>query len=327
MVEVHDAYGTRETEALQFPVPGGAIAQIDHFSRRRTETTTELVQHHRSKGLCALSRGHIGGRVQIAPRRLAGDRVLSEKRTDFDLMGLRAAIGLTALAALEFVMSQGSAGAVGSDINPGRALFPRRQMGSEESFGQGAQIGRQSRKLSGVDVQAGIGMKRLFGLPKGVFGGAAAHQGGHSRRIPIHQSQGFVHRKATRSIGAVVIVVANQRKIAKEGMHGAFLAAHPALARTSGVAGYTQVRQGQQPAQELVAHALRGLPQAVLQPRDIAQLLAVECLGRRIHETVQFLRPSVYRLVGFFLLSDGGAASIADSSKWAIWRSRACACR
>ena len=100
-----------------------------------------------------------------------------------------------------------------------------------------------------------------------------------------------------------MIVVAYQRDVTKEGMSDAFLAANPTLPLSRLDGWHAQTRQGQQPAKHIAAHTLRGLAQTVLQPRDIAQFLALKGLGCRIDEAMQFLSPDVYRFVGFFLLS------------------------
>lgn len=54
--------------------------------------------------------------------------------------------------------------------------------------------------------------------------------------------------------------------------------------------------------------------QTVLQPSQIAEVLALEGLGGGVDEAVKFLRPEIYFGVEFFLLSEGRGAAWAISS-------------
>jgi len=99
---------------------------------------------------------------------------------------------------------------------------------------------------------------------------------------------------------------------------GPRLVGNPALSGLGVIARHTQARQGNQPLQYIAAHPLRSLAQAVLQPRDRAEVLGQERLGRGIYEAVEFLGPGVYRRMGFFLLSSGPVAKTACSSNRAI---------
>jgi len=42
----------------------------------------------------------------------------------------------------------------------------------------------------------------------------------------------------------------------------------------------------------------------MFQPGDVAEFLALQRLGSRVNETMQFLCPDIYGLMGFFLLPE-----------------------
>jgi hypothetical protein len=233
-------------------------------------------------------------------------------------MRLRRAVGLAAFAALQFLMSQRGAGPVGGDIDTRRSLFAGGPVGTQESLGQRPDVLGQPRKLSGVHRQAGVGTEGLFGMMKRVLGCATADQTRHARRVPIDESQRFVQGKAATAFGWLMVVVSNQRDVAKQGVCDTFLCADQSFPRLRAVLRNAQTWQGQQPTQHIAAHALRGLAQSVLQPGDVAELFGLQRLGCGVDELVQFLRPSIYRFVDFFLLpSSLGKASASRTSTYA----------
>ena len=191
-------------------------------------------------------------------------------------------------------------------------------MGALELLHQRADALRQSRELPSVHRQAGVGAEGLFGALEGMLGRTAANQGGHAWGVPVDEAQRIVQGKPAAPVGAAMVVVARHRDGAEEGMDSPRLAGNPALSRVGVIAGHTQARQGNQPLQHIAAHPLRCLAQAVFQPGDRAKILGLERLGRRVYESVQFLRPRVYRRMGFFLLSSGPVANTACSSNRAI---------
>ena len=115
-----------------------------------------------------------------------------------------------------------------------------------------------------------------------------------------------------------MVVVANQRDITEQGVCDTFLAADPSFTLLSAVLRNAQTRQGQQPAQDITAHALRRFAQPLLQPSDVTKLFRLQSLGCGVDEPMQFLRPCVYGLMGFFLLpSSRCKASASRTSTYA----------
>jgi hypothetical protein len=100
-----------------------------------------------------------------------------------------------------------------------------------------------------------------------------------------------------------MVIPANERDIAEKGMGHTLLTFDPSFTRLSAVLRNAQAGQGQQPAQHIPAHALRGVAQSMLQPGDVAEFLRLQRLGCGVDEPMQFLRPFVYGRMGFFLMS------------------------
>ena len=238
--------------------------------------------------------------------------MLGENGADLDFMGLRRAVGLPALASLQFLVPQRGSGSVGGDVDPRRLRFAGRLRSAQELLGQRSNETGQARELPGIHLQARVGAKRFLGSFERVFGGTPSDQGRHARRVAVDEPQRLVQGKTPPAVGGSVVIVADKGQVAEQGVGHALLAADPAFARLRPVARHSQSRQGQQPAQDVSAHALGSFAQSMLQPCDVAEFLGPQRFRCGIDEAVELLRPGVYGLVDFFLLSWTGRQTSAS---------------